>query len=345
MEKIDLMNEERQGSFKNSLVSIAAFMIIVAGMKFSATILIPILLAVFIAIIASPVLLWLEQHGVPKVIAFIIVLCFVIVILLGLGTLVNSSINNFTTNLPQYQEQLQSMTDSGFAFAKKHNIPVSKDQLLQNFEPKTIIGYVGTMIGSLGGLLSQMLLIFITIAFILFETSSFQKKMKHIKLMEGETTNAAKVFTGKIQRYLAIKTLTSFATAIIVSVGLLAVGVDYPYLWGMLAFFLNFIPSIGAILAAIPVLFLTLIQFGIMTTLWVGLGYTVINIAIGNFIEPRFMGKELGLSPLVVFLSLVFWGWVLGPVGMFLSVPLTMTAKLAFDSKEETKWLGILLGP
>jgi predicted PurR-regulated permease PerM len=90
---------------------------------------------------------------------------------------------------------------------------------------------------------------------------------------------------------------------------------------------------------------LTLIQFGIWTTIWVMAGYTVVNILIGNFIEPNFMGKELGLSPLVVFLSLVFWGWLLGPIGMLLSVPLTMTAKIACDSRVETKWIGVLLGP
>ena len=345
MAMIDSIKMGGASSFKNTLVSVAAFVIIIAGMMAAKPILVPILLSAFIAIVASPALFWLEKHGVPKIIAFIIVLCVVIVVLMGVGALVGTSINGFTKNIPKYQEQLRSITDSGFEFAKKHHIPLSRDQILSNFEPGTIMGWAGTMIGGLGGLLSQLLLIFITVAFILFETSSFQNKLRHIHLVEGETATGTNIFTGKIKRYLAIKTLTSFATAIIVSVGLLSVGVDYPYLWGMLAFFLNFIPSIGAILAAMPVLLLTLIQFGFMTMIWVGLGYTVVNIAIGNFIEPRFMGKELGLSPLVVFLSLVFWGWVLGPVGMFLSVPLTMTLKLAFDSKEETKWLGILLGP
>jgi predicted PurR-regulated permease PerM len=337
---------EVQGqSFKNMLVSMAAFIIIIAGMVAAKAIIIPALLSAFIAIVCSPALFWLERKRVPKVLAFIMVLFVVVAILSGVGAVVGNSINDFTENLPKYQEKLQDLTDAGFKFAEKYKIPLSKDQILKNFDPGTIMGFAGTMIGGLGGLLSQMMLIFITVAFILFETSTFARKLKHIHLVEGESPYGSNIFTGKIKRYLAIKTLTSLATAIIVSVGLLLVGVDYPFLWGMLAFFLNFIPSIGAILAAVPVLLLTLIQFGPVMTLWVAVGYTIINIAIGNFIEPRFMGKELGLSPLVVFLSLMFWGWVLGPVGMFLSVPLTMTAKLAFDSREETKWLGILLGP
>jgi predicted PurR-regulated permease PerM len=207
--------------------------------------------------------------------------------------------------------------------------------------------FIGGMIGNIGAMLSKTLLIFITTAFIIFETSSFPGKLEKIQLHTGaaQPEKRPNVFVSKIKRYLAIKTITSFITGLIVAFGLLFVGVDYPFLWGMIAFFLNFIPSIGAIIAAIPVLLLTLIQFGWMTTIWVGVGYTAVNIAIGNFIEPNFMGKELGLSPLVVFLSLVFWGWVLGPVGMLLSVPLTMTAKIACDSRKETRWIGVLLGP
>jgi predicted PurR-regulated permease PerM len=122
------------------------------------------------------------------------------------------------------------------------------------------------------------------------------------------------------------------------------VGVDYPLLWGVLAFLLNFVPNIGSLLAAIPALLLALIQLGISGTLWALLGYVVINNVIGAVIEPRFMGRGLGLSTLVVFLSLVFWGWVLGPVGMFLSVPLTMMVKIGLDSNEQTRWIAVLLG-
>ena len=116
-------------------------------------------------------------------------------------------------------------------------------------------------------------------------------------------------------------------------------------LWGTLAFLLNYVPNIGSIIAAIPALLLALVQLGPGAVLWSAIGYLVVNNLVGNVIEPRFMGRGLGLSTLVVFLSLVFWGWVLGPVGMFLSVPLTMTLKIALDSSEETRWIAILLGP
>lgn len=122
-------------------------------------------------------------------------------------------------------------------------------------------------------------------------------------------------------------------------------GIDYALLWGVLAFLLNFVPNIGSIIAAVPAVLLALIQLGPFSALMTAMGYLIANMVMGNIIEPRYMGKGLGLSTLVVFLSLVFWGWVLGPVGMLLSVPLTMLMKIALESSDETRWLAILMGP
>jgi len=144
---------------------------------------------------------------------------------------------------------------------------------------------------------------------------------------------------------MAIKTLISLATAILVVILLIAIGVDYPILWGLLAFALNYVPNIGSIIAAVPVVLLTVIQINLTNAALVAAGYFIINLFLGSVIEPRFMGRGLGLSTLVVFLSLLFWGWVLGPVGMLLSVPLTITVKIALDSNDDTRWIAVLLGP
>jgi predicted PurR-regulated permease PerM len=116
-------------------------------------------------------------------------------------------------------------------------------------------------------------------------------------------------------------------------------------LWGLVAFLFNFVPNIGSIIAAVPALLLALVQLGPGPALAAGAGYLVVNIVMGNVVEPRFMGRGVGLSTLVVFLSLVFWGWVLGPVGMLLSVPLTMVVKLALEANPETRWIAVLIGP
>lgn len=143
---------------------------------------------------------------------------------------------------------------------------------------------------------------------------------------------------------MGIKTWMSAITGVLVTLMLWALDVDYPQLWGVLAFLLNYVPNIGSLIAAAPAVLLALIQINIETAAIVVVGYVIINLVIGNVVEPKFLGKELDLSTLVVFLSLVFWGWVLGPVGMVLSVPLTISAKLALDESEETQWLGTLLG-
>jgi len=200
-------------------------------------------------------------------------------------------------------------------------------------------------LSSVGGLFANTFLILLTVIFMLLEASSLPGKLRAmLDDPEGSFGQLERV-VDDIKRYMAIKAATSLLTGVAVALWLWAVGVDFPILWGTLAFFLNFVPNIGSFIAAVPAVLLAWIQLGTPGAVWSLIGYLVVNNLVGNFIEPRFMGRGLGLSSLVVFLSLVFWGWVLGAVGMFLSVPLTMTVKIALDAREETRWIAILLGP
>lgn len=196
----------------------------------------------------------------------------------------------------------------------------------------------------LSGMLTNAFLILLTVVFMLLEASNLPTKL-HTILGDSSPTlsNFDKIVTD-VKRYMARKTLVSLATGFCISIWLAVLGVDFPMLWGLLAFLLNFVPNIGSIIAAIPAVLLAFVQLGLSSALFAALGFLVVNVVIGNVIEPRLMGRGLGLSTLVVFLSLVFWGWVLGPVGMLLSVPLTMTVKIALESNEDTRWLAILLG-
>jgi len=331
------------------ITSIASFVIIVAGLQAAQSIVVPVLLSVFIAIISSPALFWLENKKVPKVLAFMIVVFVVLLILFLVGVLVSNSVSRFMHDLPNYQKQLKSITDNVGSFAGQHKIPLFdgdiKQNMIKHLDPSFILGLSGTMMAGIGGILSNAFLIFLTVAFILFETSSFARKFSVITVHSPNSQDPVSQFFKNIHNYLKIKTVTSLCTGILVTLTLVMFDVNYAPLWGLIAFFLNFIPSIGSIIAAVPAVLLTLIQHDWKVALWVTLGYIGINVVIGNVIEPKYMGKGLGLSPLVVFLSLLFWGWILGPVGMFLSVPLTMTAKIACDSNESTKWIGVLLGP
>ena len=148
----------------------------------------------------------------------------------------------------------------------------------------------------------------------------------------------------EMRRYLVIKTLISLITGTFITLWLWILGVDFALLWGFCAFVLNYIPNLGSIIAAVPTTLLAVLQLGFGYALLVALGYLVVNVALGNFVEPLWMGRRLGLSALVVLLSLVFWGWVWGPVGMLLSVPLTMVVKIMLENSEDLKWVAVLLG-
>ncbi|HPP81444.1 MAG TPA: AI-2E family transporter, partial [Deltaproteobacteria bacterium] len=146
-----------------------------------------------------------------------------------------------------------------------------------------------------------------------------------------------------VGRYVAIKTLISIATGLSIMLWLTAIGVDYAVLWGLIAFLMHYIPNIGSLVAAIPAILFSVVDAGTTTAILAAAGYAIVNLVFGNIVEPIFMGRGLSLSTLVVFLSLIFWGWVLGPIGMLLSAPLTMVFKIAFDSFPSTKWISVLL--
>jgi AI-2 transport protein TqsA len=190
---------------------------------------------------------------------------------------------------------------------------------------------------------TNMFLILLTVLFILLETSGFPQKLQAAFPDMEKTPAYFKTMTANVNRYMGIKALFSLATGVVIWFLLALIGVDFPGTWGLLAFFLNFIPAIGSIIAAIPAIFWALVQLGFPSALLTGLAYLVVNITIGNLLEPRFTGQRLGISPLVVILSLIFWGWVLGPIGMLLSVPLTMIAKIALATDEDTRWIAVLL--
>jgi len=198
---------------------------------------------------------------------------------------------------------------------------------------------------SIQAMLSQAFIILILVIFMLAEASALPAKLEAGLGKSDPWNDRVLKIAEDVRRYMVIKTWTSIVTGLLVTALLIVLKVDYPLLWGMIAFLFNFVPNIGSIIAAIPAVFLALLQSGIPTAAAVGAGYIAINCFVSYGLEPRFMGRGLGLSPLVVFLSLLLWGWVLGPVGMFLSAPLTMIVKIILESSEETRWIAILLGP
>jgi predicted PurR-regulated permease PerM len=326
------------------LINFAAFIVIIAGLQAAKSIIIPFLLSIFIAIISAPLLFWLERRHIPKAIAFLLVVFLVIAVMTSIGLIIGGSVNDFLQDLPTYQEKLREQLNQIAGFLSGYNISISPKQLLEYFDPSIALSFAGTMVESLSAMLQNAFLIFLTVAFILFESSDFMQKLQMILGSSKKSMMPFLKFFDNVNRYLIIKTLTSLLTGVLIGMWVGFLGVDYAVLWGLLAFLLNFIPTIGSIIAAVPTILLALIQVGLTGTLWVAVGYLIVNTLVGNIIEPKYMGRGLGLSALVVFLSLIFWGWLFGPVGMFLSVLLTMMLKIALDTNKNTKWIAILLG-
>ncbi len=327
----------------------AALVIVIAGIKYAAPLLVPFFLAVFIAVISFPLMNLLQQKGLPKSLSLALVMLLVIFTGIGLAHLIGSSITDFSQELPGYQQRITTQWHELMLWLSNHGIFVA-DSLKEAADPAAAVGLVSSILKGFGRALTNSFLIILTVIFLLVEASDFTRKFINLNNNDSDSSTKngeefSQVFVNRLRSYMSMKTIISIMTGVVIGIAMWLIGVDYPVLWGVLAFILNFVPNIGSIIAAIPAVILALVQLGFTSAVLVAAVYVTVNVVIGSIIEPRYMGKGLGLSTLVVFVSLVFWGWVLGPVGMLLSVPLTITVKLALDSKPETQWLGHLLGP
>ena len=325
------------------LLVLASLVIVLAGIKAASAILVPFLLSVFIAMSCSPIINWANRYKVPRAFAVVLVIMLIVVFGLVLAALVGQSMNEFSQNMPKYQQQLMDKFVWVVGQLDNFDISIDKQQLLSYLDPGVAMKMATNLLSSLGGVLTNFLLILLIVVFMLFEAESLPKKI-HIALDDPSMKmQQIDKFLQSVKNYLAIKTLVSLATGLVIGLWLYFLGVDHFLLWAVLSFLLNYIPNIGSIIAAVPAVLLALVQLGPTVAGLTALGYIVTNMVMGNVIEPRYMGRGLGLSTLVVFLSLIFWGWLLGTVGMLLSVPLTMIVKIALESSQDTRWLALLL--
>ena len=336
------MQIKSQRSLKILLI-LASIVIILAGVKAASAIVVPFLLSVFIAMACSPIITWANRYKLPRAIAVVLVILIIVVFGLILAGLVGQSMNEFSQNMPKYREQLVAEFAWVIGQLDAFNISVDKQQLLTYLDPGAAMNMATNLLSSLGGVLTNFLLILLIVVFMLFEAESVPKKI-HIALDDPSMKiQQIDKFLVSVKNYLVIKTLVSLGTGLVIGIWLYVLGVDHFLLWAVLAFLLNYIPNIGSIIAAVPAVLLAFVQLGPTTAGLTALGFVVSNMVMGNVVEPRYMGRGLGLSTLVVFLSLIFWGWLLGTVGMLLSVPLTMIVKIALESSPDTRWVALLL--
>ena len=339
------MNNKIIGSMEgSSVVNIAALIIILAGVIYAKSIITPFLLALFISVICAQPVTWLEKKRIPRWLALIIVILGLIVLFSGFSFLIGDTLSSFSGNLSKYESTLSTISKSFIQFLNEKGLNIPQDQISKLVQPAKILEFTASALHKLFDMMGNTFLIFLIILFVLMEFTSFPVKAKAILSESDKSISYFSTILQNIRHYLGIKTLLCLSVGILIYLSLLIIGVDYPLLWALIAGLMNYIPNIGSIIATIPTVIFALVQLGSGGALWTLGSSMLIHNVLGNFIEPRIMGRCLGLSTLVVFLSLIFWGFILGLVGMFLAAPFTMTIKIILEQNKKTKWLAILLG-
>jgi len=326
------------------LIIAAAFVIIIYGIYQAQSVVALLLVSVFLALLGTPAVLWLERKRVPSSLAVMIVMIAMIILVLGVVAVVGTSLSTFSDALPFYQKRLHEQVLGLKALLATKHIIVTEKVLLEYLNPGSVMSIAAGLFTGMGSALSNIILILLTVTFILLEASSFPHKLRSVLGDPQRVFPQFTKFVDDIRRYMIIKTIISLVAGVIIGLWLFILGVDFPVLWGFIAFLLHFVPNVGQIIAAIPAVLLALIQLGPGPAALAAAGYLVVGFTLGNVVEPRLMGRKLGLSTLVVFLSIILWGSLLGLIGVVLCIPFTMTLKFAFESNKSTHWIAVLLG-
>ncbi len=323
---------------------LASLVVVLAGIKAASSLVVPFLLAVFLAILLAPPFISLQRRGVPSAVALIAMIIGLSILGVLAVTVMKSSLDQFNASLPAYETNLRLQVDGLLETLTGLGVEIPTDILTDGLDPHLVMNYAGRLARALSGVIGGTFIILVIVAFMLVEATMLERKLHAIPNIRPETVAALEKNLQDVRRYVSLKSMMSLLTAILVGVWLWAMDVDNALFMAVLAFILNFVPNIGSIIAAIPGVLLAFIQFGPGVAAIVAGGYVVINVGISNIIEPRFMGQGLGISPLVIIISLIFWGWLIGPVGMLLSVPLTMALKFLLEQDEKTRPIAAFLG-
>lgn len=324
---------------------LACLVVIIAGLREASGFFLPVLVAGFLAVVSAPLVRWLEQRTrMPTVAAIALTFVVVIGVLAGLGAAVGGSLVGFNEALPRYQQALRTLSGESLRFLRSVGIDAGPEMLVGLSDASTMMNIVSQLFQQLTQAVSNAVLVFLLLGFMLYEIKPGRDKLDVLLGADQPEVLRLAEAADELQAYLVVKSAVSVLTGVLCAVWFGVCGLDFWMLWGLLAFLLNYIPTIGSAISGIPPTLVALLTLGPSGAAAVFVGHLVINFVIGNVLEPRVMGRALGLSTLVVFLSMLFWGWLWGPVGALFGVPLTMLLKSALASFEDTRWLAVLLG-
>ena len=344
----------RKGS--QAVVTLACLFVVLTGMKIAANVLVPIVYAFFLAVLSYPLVRWMRRHRVPASLALGITMLVNLSVLAGLITVGVRLLISFWADLPRYLRGLEKYSNDAASWLEANGVAGAKASVSGMFDWNTFIGYaanqdvmsnlggfLGTTFGTLAMLLASLIMILIVMMFILMEAHGTHSRLQAVQLSGGPDFSGLMRSADDIQKYLGVKTLISALTGLLAGFWCWFFDLHYPLLWALLAFLFNYIPAVGSTAASIPAIVEALVQHGPGTAIFVAIGYGGINFCLDNFVQPTMLGNRFGISPLVVILSVIFWGWLWGPLGMFLAVPLTMVLKVLLDNNAEFQWISVAM--
>jgi len=325
------------------LLTGASGVAVLAGMRVAAPIIGPILIALIITIAWSPGSTWLRRKGWRPSIA---ALTGIVLGVMGMAlfvALVWSSLTQLQDNLPGYQPRVAAIQLLITDLLADLPFDTSRIFSTETLRPSSIVGYALRFIRNLTATAGNLFVLVLVMAFMMLEAVRYPQKLRDALASSSTGVEQFNRFGASIRSYVVINATFGLIAAAINTVLLLILGVDYAILWGVLSFLLSFVPNIGFAIALVPPALLALVQFGFARAGMVVGGYTLINFLVDNVFKPRFVGESLDLSPIVVVLSLIFWGWLLGPLGALVAIPLSIAAKFFFEAFEESRWIAHLM--
>jgi predicted PurR-regulated permease PerM len=344
----------RKGS--QAVVTLACLFIVLTGLKIAAGVLVPIAYAFFLAVLSYPLVRWLRHHRVPAGLALGATMLVNLSLLAGLITVGVRLLVSFWADLPRYLRGLERYSNDIGAWLELKGVEGAKTTMSGMFDWNTLVGYatqqdvmgnltgiLGSTFGTLATVLGSFIMTLIVMMFILMEARGTHSRLQAVNLSGGPDFTGLMRSADDIQKYLGVKTLISALTGLLAGFWCWFFDLHYPLLWALLAFLFNFIPAVGSTAASLPAIVEALVQHGPATAVFVAIGYGGINFCLDNFVQPTMLGNRFGISPLVVILSVIFWGWLWGPLGMFLAVPLTMVLKVLLDNSAEFQWISVAM--
>ncbi|MGW0175371.1 AI-2E family transporter [Rhodococcus sp. NPDC003322] len=327
------------------LLGTAGAVVAIAGIRGFSGIVGPVFLALMLVVAVQPLGDWLQRKGAPKWVAVVGTLTTVYVVLLGLVAALAISVAQLATLLPQYADKADKLVADVESWFGQLNIGAEQlDKVLSSIDFGKVVGLLDDVLVGLLGVFSNLFFILALLIFMAMDASSFGARMRAVAFARPDIAYAFSAFASGTRSYLIVSTVFGLIVAVIDSLALWALGIPLPILWGLLSFITNYIPNIGFVIGLVPPALIALLQGGPMLMLWVIVVYSVINVVIQSVIQPKFVGDAVGLSVTVTFLALVFWGWVLGPLGALLAIPATLLTKaLLLDIDPSTRWANALI--